>query len=66
MSGNPYLISIVECSKIYSLPRDKLYAELRKGNTEIPFIKINGINKIHVQLLEKLLSEKALNHEELF
>lgn len=66
MKNNPYLISIVDCSKIYSIPRDKLYAESRKQTTEIPFIKIGNAKKIHVPLLEKLLTEKAMNKESLF
>jgi hypothetical protein len=63
---NQYLISIVDCSKIYSIPRDKLYAASRTENTEIPYIKIGNTKKIHVQLFEKLLEEKAAKHEELF
>ena len=63
---NQYLLSIVETSRIYNIPRDKLYAASRSGNTEIPFIKIGNTKKIHVPLLEKLLEEKAAKHEALF
>lgn len=63
---NPYLLSIVEVSRQYNIPRDKLYAESRKQDTEIPFIKISNSKKIHVPLLEKLLTEKAVNKESLF
>jgi hypothetical protein len=66
MKGNPYLLSIVEVSRQYNIPRDKLYAESRKQTTEIPFIKIGNAKKIHVPLLEKLLTEKAMNKESLF
>lgn len=63
---NQFLLSIVEVSRQYNVPRDKLYAAARAGNTEIPFIKIGTSTKIHVPLFEKLLEEKALNHKELF
>jgi hypothetical protein len=62
---NQYLLSIVETSRQFNIPRDKLYAASRVGNTGI-FIKIGNMTKVHVPLLEKLLEEKALNHEELF
>ena len=66
MRNNPYLLSIVEVSRQYNIPRDKLYSESRKQATEIPFIKIGTAKKIHVPLLEKLLTEKAMNKESLF
>ena len=66
MKNNPpYLLSIVETSRQYNLPRTKLYHAAR--NNELPiFVKIGNFTKVHVPLLEKLLEEKALNHEELF
>lgn len=66
MKGNKYLISIVECSKIYSIPRDKIYAETRKKDTDFPFVIIGHQRKVHVPLLEKMLEEKAANRESLF
>ncbi|HCS10971.1 MAG TPA: hypothetical protein DIV40_05895 [Clostridiales bacterium] len=66
MKGNQYLLSIVEVSRQYNIPRDKLYSESRKKTTEIPFIVIGSAKKIHVPLLEKLLTEKAMNKESLF
>jgi len=66
MKGNQYLLSIVETSRLYNIPRDKLYAASRAGNTKIPFIKIGTSTKIHIPLFEKLLTEKAEKHEELF
>ncbi len=66
MRNNPYLLSIVEVSRQYNIPRDKLYSESRKKTTEIPFIIIGSTKKIHVPLLEKLLTEKAQNGEALF
>lgn len=66
MKGNSYLLSIVEASRQYNIPRDKLYAESRKQTTEIPFITIGNIKKIHVPLLEKLLTEKVQSGENLF
>jgi hypothetical protein len=61
-----YLLAIVEASRIYGIPRDKLYAALRSGNSNIPFITIGNTAKIHAPLLEKLLEEKAAKHEDLF
>ena len=63
---NQYLLSIVEVSRQYNLPRDRLYSESRRSDTEIPFIKIANTKKIHIPLLEELLREKAEKHEELF
>lgn len=59
MKNNQYLISIVECSRRYGVPRDKLYAAIRAGNTEIPYTKIGNITKINAPLFEKYLDEKS-------
>lgn len=67
MKCNKYLLSIVETSRIYNIPRDKLYAASRSEKaTEIPFIIIGNTKKIHVPLLVKLLEEKAAKNESLF
>lgn len=66
MKNNKYLLSICETSKIYGLPKNKLYAAARAGGTEIPFIKIGTFTKINTIMLEKLLNDKALKNEQLF
>lgn len=45
MKKNKYLLSITETSRIYGLPKNKLYAAARAGNSEIPFIKIGTFTK---------------------
>lgn len=62
---NQYLISVVDCSKIYSIPRDKLYAAIRSGNSVLPFVRIGNTTKINVPMLEKLLDEKSILHEKI-
>jgi hypothetical protein len=66
MKKNKYLLSITETSRIYGLPKNKLYAAARAGNSEIPFIKIGTFTKINTIMLERLLNEKALKNEQLF
>jgi len=61
-----YLLSIVEVSKQFNLPRDRLYAESRRKNTEIPFIQIGSSKKIYIPKLIELLETKAANKESLF
>jgi hypothetical protein len=63
---NKYLLSIVEVSKQFNLPRDRLYAESRRENSEIPFIKIGSSKKIYIPKLIELLENKAANKESLF
>ncbi len=62
---NKYLISVVECSKQYNVPRDKLYGAIRAGNTEIPYIKIGNITRINVPLFEEYLNKKSALQEEI-
>jgi len=54
-----YLISIVEASRRYGVPRDKLYA-LTKSDPEIPCIVIGKTTKINVPLFEKYLNDKSI------
>ena len=66
MKGNKYLLSIVETSKQFNIPRDKLYSESRRQDTEIPFIEMGSCKKIYVPKLIELLETKAANKEALF
>lgn len=61
-----YLLSIVEVSKQFNLPRDRLYAESRRKYSEIPFIQIGSSKKIYIPKLIELLENKAANKEALF
>lgn len=66
MAKKQYLLSIVETSKQFNLPRDRLYAESRRECSEIPFIQIGSGKKIYIPKLIELLETKAANKEALF
>lgn len=60
-----YLLSIVETSRQYNLPRTRLYHAAK--NNELPiFVKIGNFTKVNTILLEKLLNEAALQNKQLF
>lgn len=63
---NKYLLSIVETSKQFNIPRDRLYAESRRKDSEIPFIEIGSSKRIYIPKLIELLEKKATNKESLF
>ena len=65
MKGNKYLLSIVETSRQYNLPRTRLYHAAR--NNELPiFVKVGEFTKVNTTLLEKLLDEAAITGKPLF
>jgi len=67
MKNQSYLISIVYASKIYGIPKGKLYTAARNKDPEVPiFVRIGTFTKVNTILLEKLLNEKASKHEQLF
>lgn len=63
--NNKYLISVVEASKKYGFPRDKLYNMIRSGNKDLPYVKISGIAKINVPLFEEWLNKATIEKREL-
>ncbi len=65
MKGNKYLLSIVETSRQYNLPRTRLYNSARKNELPI-FVKIGEFTKVNTVLLEKLLDEAATTGKPLF
>lgn len=65
MEKNKYLISVVEASKKYGFPRDKLYSMITNSKTDLPYIKINGRVKINVPMFEEWLNKLAMEQKEL-